>query len=180
MLTTPPLYTQSVPVLLRYLATLHRVLRAVQQLPASQAHAVLEARLAPGMLCFAQQIETACFLALRATFPLVHKALPAWQAEPRTHAGLCACVARTEVLLADLPPQLFASPPPLIDEKAGKAHIQLPPQEFLTQFALPNFFFHISMAYAIARSHNAPIGKAQFDGFHLYDGDGVLPAKARK
>jgi hypothetical protein len=30
------------------------------------------------------------------------------------------------------------------------------------------------MAYAIARSHGAPIGKQDFDGYHLYPGGGQV------
>lgn len=31
-----------------------------------------------------------------------------------------------------------------------------------------NFFFHYSMVYAIARQAGVPVGKADFDGYHLY------------
>jgi uncharacterized protein len=166
----PPLYVQSVPVLLRYLGALHRVLQAVDALPAGEASEVLTSRIAPGMLDFAEQIETACFLALRAAFPLASSPVPAFGIEPRTNKGLRARVTRTEALLNSLSPKQFSTPPALVHEKAGAAHIELPPQEFLMQFALPNFFFHVSLSYAIARSRNVSLSKAHFDGFHNYAG----------
>jgi hypothetical protein len=51
---------------------------------------------------------------------------------------------------------------------AGFAGLALPGPEFLQLYALPNFFFHYSMVYAIARQAGAPIGKADFDGYHAY------------
>jgi hypothetical protein len=36
--------------------------------------------------------------------------------------------------------------------------------DFLTGFALPNFFFHVTTAYALLRSVGAPIGKMDFLG----------------
>jgi hypothetical protein len=37
-------------------------------------------------------------------------------------------------------------------------------QAFLTGFALPNFFFHASMAYALLRQGGVDIGKMDFLG----------------
>jgi hypothetical protein len=35
---------------------------------------------------------------------------------------------------------------------------------YLTSFALPNFYFHLSMAYALLRQAGAPLGKRDFLG----------------
>jgi uncharacterized protein len=35
---------------------------------------------------------------------------------------------------------------------------------FLTEFALPNFFFHLTMAYAILREEGVPLEKVDFMG----------------
>ena len=37
-------------------------------------------------------------------------------------------------------------------------------QVYLTHFALPNFYFHVTTAYAILRHNGAPIGKKYFIG----------------
>jgi len=34
----------------------------------------------------------------------------------------------------------------------------------MQDFALPNFFFHVSMAYAILRKQGVPVGKFDFLG----------------
>lgn len=36
--------------------------------------------------------------------------------------------------------------------------------DYLTDFALPNFFFHVSMVYALIRAQGAPLGKTDFIG----------------
>jgi hypothetical protein len=35
-------------------------------------------------------------------------------------------------------------------------------------YAVPNFLFHYSMVYAIARQAGGPVGKSEFDGYHRY------------
>jgi len=40
--------------------------------------------------------------------------------------------------------------------------------DYYLLYAVPNFFFHLTMVYAIARQAGVPIGKADFDGFHAY------------
>lgn len=36
--------------------------------------------------------------------------------------------------------------------------------DYLTKFALPNFFFHVTAAYGILRNQGVPVGKADFLG----------------
>lgn len=36
--------------------------------------------------------------------------------------------------------------------------------DYLVDFVLPNFFFHVSMVYALIRAQGAPLGKADFIG----------------
>lgn len=35
-------------------------------------------------------------------------------------------------------------------------------RDYLTNFALPNFFFHVTMAYALLRAERVTLGKADF------------------
>jgi hypothetical protein len=43
----------------------------------------------------------------------------------------------------------------------------LPGQAYLLHFALPNFYFHITTAYAILRENGVPLGKRDFIGPNL-------------
>ena len=48
--------------------------------------------------------------------------------------------------------------------KLPNTEMTLPAQTYLTNYALPNFYFHTSMAYAIARKNGVPLGKVNFMG----------------
>lgn len=171
-MTTPPppwLFASSVPVLLRYLDGLDRILVAVDALAPAAAAQALEARLAPDMLPFARQVETAAYFALRTAFPLAGRAVPPFVASEPTVAGLRARVEATRSQLTALDADDFSDAESrTISERAGQAVLELPAARFLAEYALPNFFFHLGMAYAIARQHGAALGKASFDGFHHY------------
>lgn len=56
----------------------------------------------------------------------------------------------------------------LCTDQAGQATVTLPGEAFLSQYALPNFFFHLTSAYALLRQQGVPLGKADFDGWHRY------------
>jgi hypothetical protein len=158
---TSALYAASVPVLERYL----------ERLAGLVAHAddvALAARLAPDMLPFAQQAEIAANFALRIAFPLAGRAVPPYGEFPATQAGLQARIARVRTLLADLRPGDFVAPEAPLSDRAGEAGVTLPAQAFLSEYALPNFFFHLTSAYAILRSRGIALGKRDFDGLHAY------------
>ena len=166
------LYDASVPVFLRYL---DRLLGLVN---AAQAHAdshhqepavLLLARLAPDMAPFETQVLIAANFGLRACFPLAGQDIPPYGEFLATFDGLRARIAYVQSLLQALQPsQYVGGESRVLESQAGNARVSLPAPEFLLQYALPNFFFHLSAAYAILRNQGVPIGKAQFDGFHDY------------
>jgi uncharacterized protein len=165
-------YTASVPVFLRYLSQLTGLLQRAQAHTLSQgidASALLGARLAPDMLPLSTQCEVAVNFTLRAAFPLAGLAIPAYGAHAATFDGVHARIAWATGLLQSLQPiQFTAAHERYISSQAGEAQLHLPAVEFLCHYALPNFFFHLSTAYAILRHQGVPFGKAQFDGFHVY------------
>lgn len=166
---SPCLFDACVPVLQRYLAGLERIVAAVEALPAERQAPVLQARLAPDMLPLYRQVDTASYFALRTAYPLAGLELPPHGAVLATTAALRENLRRTHGLVAVLTPRQFDDAPSRrIRERAGHAAVELPAQRFLSEFALPNFFFHLGMAYAIARAQGCALGKADFDGFHAY------------
>lgn len=172
MMNPAPLFTASVPVLRRYLETLSQVLDAVQARVEVPPAELLSARLSNDMMSLARQVETACHLALRTALPLAGRPVPAFQPSVHSVQGLQAMVRRVADQVAQLGPDDFAEAEQrVITETAGEAPLSLPAWTFLCEFALPNFLFHVGMAYAIARSQGCRLGKAQFDGFHVYGGE---------
>ena len=55
-----------------------------------------------------------------------------------------------------------------VNHMAGEANLDQEITDYLVSFAIPNLWFHLSMAYAILRARNVAIGKADFDGRHRY------------
>ena len=166
------LHQASVPVFLRYLDRLLALVDAAEAQAQSRdlaAQDILDARLAPDMLPFGTQVQIAANFASRACFPLAGQAIPAEGEFPATFDGLRDRIARVSALLATLEPEAFqGGESRVVESKAGDTVITLAAPEFLLQYALPNFFFHLSAAYAILRAQGLAIGKEQFDGFHSY------------
>jgi hypothetical protein len=164
-----PLFTASVPVLLRYLESLRRIVGAVEALPNELARGVLLARLAPDMLSFHAQAETAVQFARRTAFPLAGKQVPPFVPAENTFEALYQKIKQVSTELRAFAPSEFKEANArVIAERAGNTELRLPAEQFLHEYALPNFFFHLNMAYAIARANGAALGKGTYDGFHVY------------
>lgn len=170
----PALHAASVGVFLRYLGRLRH------QLDVAEAHALasgrapqslLEARLAPDMLPLAGQVRTAAHFSLRTAFPIAGRPVPPACASPQTFDGLREALRDAEARLLGLPAADFDdafAAGRLIESTAGEAQLRLPAAAFLHAYAMPNFFFHLGMAYAVMRQQGVPLGKADFDGWHAY------------
>ncbi|HEY5800040.1 MAG TPA: DUF1993 domain-containing protein [Burkholderiaceae bacterium] len=160
-MSAPALYATSVPVLQRYLA---RLTALVDRAGGAD---LLAARLAPDMLPFATQAEIAANFALRAAYPLAGLPVPDYGAFAATADGLRQRIARVQTLLAQLDPSRFDAARTVSDQ-AGKALVTLQADRFLHEYALPNFFFHLTTAYAILRAAGLALGKQDYDGWHDY------------
>jgi hypothetical protein len=166
------LHRVSVPVFHRYLDRLIDLLQVAEEhvkANGGAADAILHARLAPDMFPFSKQVEIAANFALRTCFPLAGQPVPPYGEFPETFDGLRARIARVKQLLDTLDPAAFNDAESrVLESRAGNALVALNAQDFLAQYALPNFFFHLTTAYAILRSQGLALGKEQFDGFHDY------------
>ena len=145
------------------ISALHALDRAEALLALGEAAGLLEARLAPGMWGFREQIACAAGFARRAVLPLTGASVDEVEF-PADAGGLRARIeaARAEVETAGGPV------PPAVAHRAGFADLKQTPLDYAARFALPNLWFHLSMAYAILRANGAPVGKAEFDGLHAY------------
>jgi uncharacterized protein len=144
------LYAASVPVFLHYLPRIADL--------AGKGN--LGAALADGFSA-GQNLTTAVRFSLRACCPLAGVDVPALP------DGIPAQVALAEATLQALNPADF-DPARRIRHRAGFADLDQSAQDYLHLFALPNFFFHLTMGYAALRAQGADIGKADFDGLHHY------------
>lgn len=124
--------------------------------------------LAPDMLNLAEQARTAIQFSLRIYCPLVHVELPDLEAKVLTRAALQQQLHQTQRYMNQLPVWPANDDQRRIYERAGFAELQLSETDFVYLYGLPNFYFHISMVYAIARAQGVDLSKGDFDGFHQY------------
>lgn len=144
-------------------------LRGMLEKIAAGGPTALDARLHQDMMPFASQVRATANFALRGCCPLA--ALPplSFERDEISYGSLAAQIDDTINYIAAIPSTQFDGPADRVcHDRAGFADIALPADEYLNLYILPNFYFHFSMAYAIARSHGAAIGKQDFDGYHLY------------
>jgi hypothetical protein len=160
-------------VFLHYLDRLDHLLQCV----AAFDPAVAGNRLHPDMAPLLQQARTAIGFTLRVCCPLAGRAIVSFQDDDFTLDGVRGELARTAAYLAALPAGAFdEAGGRQVDTVAGFAALRFDGRDYFLLYGLPNFFFHLSMAYAIARQAGMPVGKADFDGFHAYPAGFSFPA----
>jgi hypothetical protein len=130
---------------------------------------ILSARLHDDMLPFVNQVTTTANFALRACCPLAGQKIVSFQQNQSSFTALTQCIADTITYLAAIPATEFSRPATEIyRDQAGFTEVALPRDKFLQHYILPNFYFHFSMVYAIARSRGIPLSKRDYDGYHQY------------
>ena len=160
-------------VFLHYLDRLDHLLQRV----ADTDPAVATNRLHPDMAPLLQQARTAIGFTLRVSCPLAGRAIVSFEGEDFTLEGVRRELAQSAACLAALPADAFDDlAARRVDTVAGFADLQFDGPDYFMLYGLPNFFFHYSMVYAIARQAGVPVGKADFDGFHAYPPGFAFPA----
>lgn len=155
--------TSPTSVFLHYLGLLRALLQRAEEA------GIAGNRLHPDMAPLVQQAKTAIGFATRTCCPLAGREVVRFNDDDATIASALRELDATIRYLAAIPDDAFANMNArTIDTVAGFAELHLPGSEFYLRYALPNFFFHYSMVYAIARQAGLPVGKADFDGYHEY------------
>lgn len=147
--------------------------KAAQTRP--DAEALLSARLAPDMFPLSTQIRFACVQAQEAMYRLRGEALPASLTvlldegrnageHPGSLDSAQARIAETVAMLKGLAPgALDATEMTTIAHELPNGIIfDLSPQQYARDWTLPQFYFHIMIAYAILRSEKVDLGKADY------------------
>ena len=165
------LYTITVPVLAKTLRALQGVLdkaaaHAETKKTAKRTfeEALLNDRIIFDQLPFSSQVRIACDNAKGGAARLAEVEIPSFEDNEKTFSDI---TERVEKPLAFL--ETIRS-----EEIEGKesVHISLPYWngmhttgfEYVTQYLLPNFFFHVTTAYSILRKNGVPIGKSDYIG----------------
>lgn len=105
---------------------------------------------------------------LRGYCPLIQVELVSFYSENSGKEAVLEQIASTKAYLENVPTLACFDDNELITDKAGFIEIRLPQSNFIHQYIIPNFSFHMSMVYAIARANGVALSKGDFDGLHSY------------
>ncbi len=165
---TISLYSATVPALLQMLTSLSITLAKTEEFAKSKgndAESILGDRLIEDMLPMARQVQIACDHAKGTMARISGKENPKFEDTEKTVAELQARIAKTvEFVKSFKPSDLDGQEERPVNIKLPNTEMTMSAQTYLANYALPNFYFHTSMAYAIARKNGVPLGKANFMG----------------
>ena len=165
---TISMYQASVPIFIKMLTNLKSILdkaAANAQRRKIQEGVLLEARLYPDMFPLKRQVQLACDHGRGTGARLAGKEPPALEENEQTFADLVARVERSVDFLRTLKPAEIDGG----EDREIVRPVRGQPKKFtgtgyLLQYGLPNFFFHVTTAYAILRHNGIELGKADFIG----------------
>ena len=162
------MYQASIPIMVRALTNLKAILSKAQAWAEEKKideKVVLNARLALDMLPFVKQVQIATDTAKGAAARLGGVDVPAYPDDEATFAELHQRLQKTIDFIESVDPAGFAgSETREIVLKFPSRTIEFTGLNYLTGFAIPNLFFHVTTAYAILRHSGAPLGKTDFLG----------------
>jgi len=160
------MYSASVPVFVRKLGSLSH------WLDKAEAHALakkfdpsvyLASRLAPDMLAFSKQVQIACDGAKFCVARLAGVEAPKHEDNEATLAQLKERIAKTLAFIQSVPEsQIASSADKDISVPRRDGPVIMKGEFYLNHYVLPNFYFHVTTAYALLRHNGVELGKSDF------------------
>jgi hypothetical protein len=168
-MTTSYMYKTSIPVFKQLLTSLSAILTKAETYAAGKKFepaVLLNARLYPDMFPLIRQVQVAADFAKSVSARLAGVEVPAYEDNEQTFADLQVRIAKTLAFIESLTPAQFEGSetrdivlrPGTPKEKKMIGH------NYLINYGLPQFFFHVTTAYAILRHNGLDVGKGDFMG----------------
>ena len=158
----------SVPVFVRMLSNMSAWLDKADAHAAAKKFdpsVYLGTRLAPDMLNFTKQIQIACDTAKFCVARLGGVEAPKFSDAESSLADLRARIDATIAYLKSVPAaQIDGSEDKDITIPRRDGSMLMKGEAYLKHYALPNFFFHVTTAYALLRHNGVELGKMDFLG----------------
>jgi uncharacterized protein len=162
------MFQASVPAFLQMLNSLSAILGKAEAYAAERKidpAVLLGYRLAPDMFPLARQVQIATDHAKGCSARLAGVDVPKYADDETSFGALRERIARTIEFVEDFRPEdIDGSEERDIALTAGTRELRFKGQQYLVNFALPNFYFHATTAYDILRHCGVPIGKRDFLG----------------
>lgn len=163
------MYAASIPVFKQMLNSLNDILSKAEAHAVDKKidpNALLQARLFPDMFSLTKQVQIASDFAKGISARLAGVSVPSYEDNEQSFSELHARVAKTLAFISELTPEridgseereivIFAGTP--------REH-KFPGLSYLLHYGMPQFFFHVTTAYAILRHNGIELGKRDFVG----------------
>lgn len=126
---------------------------------------LLEARLAPDMFPLLRQVQIVSDTSKGAAARLSGREVPSMPDTETSFAELQQRIEKTIACLREFSAEDFAgSEGRTIVMKAKDRELTFNAQDYLLNFAIPNFYFHLTTAYDILRHRGVDVGKMDYLG----------------
>jgi hypothetical protein len=163
------MYAASVPVFKQQLGGLDGLLEKAEAHAAARKidpAVLLQARLFPDMYPFTKQVQIAADFAKGAPARLAGIEVPSYEDNEQTFADLRARIAKTLAFIDTIKPEQIdgSEDREIVVFPGTPREMKFPGQTYLLHFALPNFYFHVTTAYALLRHNGLELGKRDFIG----------------
>jgi hypothetical protein len=162
------MYQASVPAFVKMLKTLSTLLKKAEAYAGEREidpSVLLDWRLAADMFPLTRQIQLASDFAKGATARLAGVEVPKYADDETSFAELQARIAKTVTFVEGFAlKDIDGSETRDIALPVGGQVLHFKGEPYLVQFALPNFYFHATTAYAILRRCGVDLGKRDFLG----------------
>jgi len=162
------MFDASVPALLQGLKGLKTVLaKAAAHAEAKkiEPQVLLQARLYPDMFPLMRQVQIATDFAKGAAGRLAGAELPVYEDTEASFEDLQARVAKAAAFIEGLAPAAFeGSDKREVSLKRRGETVTFTGKDYLLSQAQPNFWFHLTTAYAILRHNGVELSKSDYMG----------------
>jgi len=165
---TVSLYDFTVPALVRALTNLSHQLEKAHKFAAQKKvdfEAFAQARLIADMRPLTAQIQIATDNAKGAVARLTGVDAPKYEDNEKTYEELQERIAKTLDFVNSVKREQFEGAERReVVLKFPQVTLTFTGQDYVTKFLLPNFYFHVTMAYALLRKNGVELGKPDFMG----------------
>jgi len=164
-----PMYTHSVPVFKQMLTALKTILAQTDAQATAKSiepDAYLQARLYPDMFPLLKQVQIAADFARGVSARLAGIEVPSYDGKETSFADLDGLLTRTLAFLDGVPASGFegSEAKEIVLRPGTPKEKKMNGEAYLAHYGLPQFFFHVTTAYAILRHNGLAIGKRDYMG----------------
>jgi hypothetical protein len=164
-----PVYDLAIAPLLRSMKNLDAIVSKAEAHVAADDYieesTLVQARLFPNMRPFVYQVRVMTDTAKGAAARLSGTTLPSWADDEATFAEVHERIGKAITFLSGFKPSDFdGAGERAIELKLGPHTVNFIGKDYVANFVLPNFYFHLVTAYNILRANGVDVGKRDFLG----------------